>query len=207
LPYFISCITISRHAFKGHVISDEHALEYLLGFDGRIYHFQRRYWLKFEIKRVKATPERPHGLRYAFTLHDPEGNRLISWEFPRLCRGGSKNLTFPVVALACPPMTLECPTTKHTASEVCLWPKKGIIHSVDAQSCGVLPSWPYPPSSPLVPRVPPLGGSDHWGRVAPPIAALSGSPPKAPGSAGGYLLGFDNAHRVPPLGSHYRRAT
>jgi hypothetical protein len=50
------------------------------------------------------------------------------------------------------------------------------------------PSWPYPPSSPLVPRVPPLGGSHHWGRVAPPIAALSGSPPKAPGSAGGYLL-------------------
>jgi hypothetical protein len=39
-----------------------------------------------------------------------------------------------------------------------------------------------------VPRVPPLGGSHHWGRVAPPIAALSGSPPKAPGSAGGYLL-------------------
>ena len=39
-----------------------------------------------------------------------------------------------------------------------------------------------------MPRVPPLGGSHHWGRVAPPIAALSGSPPKAPGSAGGYLL-------------------
>jgi hypothetical protein len=36
--------------------------------------------------------------------------------------------------------------------------------------------------------VPPLGGLHHWGRVAPPIAALSGSPPKAPGSAGGYLL-------------------
>ena len=39
----------------------------------------------------------------------------------------------------------------------------------------------------VVPRVPPLGGSYHWGRAAPPIAALSGSHPKAPGSAGGYL--------------------
>ena len=36
----------------------------------------------------------------------------------------------------------------------------------------------------IVPRVPPLGGSHHWGRVAPPIAALSGSllkPPALPG--------------------------
>jgi hypothetical protein len=36
--------------------------------------------LKFEIKRVEATPERPHGLRYAFTLHDPEGNRLMGFD-------------------------------------------------------------------------------------------------------------------------------
>jgi hypothetical protein len=56
-------------------ISDDHALEYLLAFDGRVHYFERGFWLKFEIKRVAATPERPHGLRYSFTLHNPRGKR------------------------------------------------------------------------------------------------------------------------------------
>jgi hypothetical protein len=59
---------------------DEHALAYLLAFDGRIHHLEQAYWLKFEIKRVSSTPERPHGLSYAFTLHDPDGARLIGFD-------------------------------------------------------------------------------------------------------------------------------
>jgi hypothetical protein len=51
-----------------------------LAFDGRVHHFEQGYWLKFEIARVAPTPERPHGLRYAFTLHDPDGNRLIGFD-------------------------------------------------------------------------------------------------------------------------------
>lgn len=51
-----------------------------MGFDGRIHHLEQGYWLKFEIKRVEPTPERPHGLRYAFTLHDPEGTRLMGFD-------------------------------------------------------------------------------------------------------------------------------
>jgi len=43
-----------------------------LAFDGRVHHLEKGYWLKFEIGSVEPTPERPHGLRYAFTLHDPE---------------------------------------------------------------------------------------------------------------------------------------
>ncbi|MGE0372932.1 MAG: DUF6516 family protein [Gammaproteobacteria bacterium] len=61
-------------------ISDEHTLEFLLAFDGRIHHLEQGYWVKFEIKRVNSTPERPHGLRYAFTLHDPAGNRLMGFD-------------------------------------------------------------------------------------------------------------------------------
>jgi hypothetical protein len=61
-------------------ISDDHALEYLLAFDGRVHYFERGFWLKFEIKRVAATPERPHGLRYSFTLHDPRGKRLLGFD-------------------------------------------------------------------------------------------------------------------------------
>ncbi len=51
-----------------------------MGFDGRIHHLDQGYWLKFEIKRVATTAERPHGLRYSFTLHDPEGRRLIGFD-------------------------------------------------------------------------------------------------------------------------------
>ena len=64
----------------GTAISDEHTLEFLLGFDGRIHYLEQGYWLKFEAKRTPATPERPHGLRYSFTLHDPNGNRLVGFD-------------------------------------------------------------------------------------------------------------------------------
>lgn len=61
-------------------MSDEHTLEFLLAFDGRVHWFEQGYWLKFEIKRVDPTPERPHGLRYSFTLHDPNGTRLLGFD-------------------------------------------------------------------------------------------------------------------------------
>ena len=58
----------------------EYALEFLLAFDGRIHHLEEGYWLKFEIKRVEATEERPHGLSYSFTLHAPDGTRLVGFD-------------------------------------------------------------------------------------------------------------------------------
>jgi hypothetical protein len=58
----------------------EHGLEFLLAFDGRIHHLAEGYWLKFEIKRVAASQERPHGLSYAFTLHAPDGTRLVGFD-------------------------------------------------------------------------------------------------------------------------------
>lgn len=58
----------------------EYGLEFLLAFDGRIHHLEGGYWLKFEIKRVEATGERPHGLSYSLTLHAPNGRRLIGFD-------------------------------------------------------------------------------------------------------------------------------
>lgn len=58
----------------------EHTLEFLLAFDGRLHWLEQGYWLKFEIKRVEMTIERPHGLRYSFTLHDPDGKRLVGFD-------------------------------------------------------------------------------------------------------------------------------
>lgn len=58
----------------------EYTLEFLLAFDGRIHHLGEGYWIKFEIKRVRATKERPHGLSYSFTLHAPDGTRLVGFD-------------------------------------------------------------------------------------------------------------------------------
>ena|ERR1700694_4557421 len=61
----------------------EYGLEFLLAFDERIHHLEEGYWIKFEIERVEATKERPHGLSYSFTLT------------PRMARGWSA-LTMPM---------------------------------------------------------------------------------------------------------------
>lgn len=58
----------------------DHTLEYLLAFDGAVHHYPEGYYLKFEIKRVPASGERPHGLRYSFTLHGPDGKRLVGFD-------------------------------------------------------------------------------------------------------------------------------
>src|ERR1700747_2489769 len=58
----------------------DHGLEFLLGFDERIHHLEEGYWIKFEIKRVKVAKERPHGLSYSFTLHAPDGARLVGFD-------------------------------------------------------------------------------------------------------------------------------
>ena len=57
-----------------------YGLEFLLAFDGRIHHLEEGYWIKFEIKRVEATKQRPHGLSYSFTLHAPDGTRLVGFD-------------------------------------------------------------------------------------------------------------------------------
>ena len=58
----------------------EYGLEFLLAFDGRIHRLEAGYWIKFEIERVKAAKERPHGLSYSFTLHAPDGTRLVGFD-------------------------------------------------------------------------------------------------------------------------------
>lgn len=58
----------------------DHALEFLLAFNGRIHWLEQGYHIRFEIKRVESSPPRPHGLSYSFTLHDPEGVRILGFD-------------------------------------------------------------------------------------------------------------------------------
>ena len=46
----------------------------------REYHYPEGFFVKFEIKRIKPTSERPHGRRYSFTLHGPDGARLVGFD-------------------------------------------------------------------------------------------------------------------------------
>lgn len=61
-------------------MGDEHTLEFLLAFDGRVHWLEEGYWLKFAIRRVAPSDQRPHGLRYALTLHAPDGTRLLGFD-------------------------------------------------------------------------------------------------------------------------------
>lgn len=67
----------------------EHTLEFLLDFNGHIHWYAGGYWVKFEIRRVDATAERPHGLRYSFTLHGPDNRRLVGFDNAHLVLVGN----------------------------------------------------------------------------------------------------------------------
>src|SRR5262249_3952599 len=58
----------------------EYTLEFLLAFDGHTHHLDKRYRIEFDISPVAATTARPHGLSYSFTLHAPDGTRLIGFD-------------------------------------------------------------------------------------------------------------------------------
>jgi len=69
----------------------EYGLEFLLAFDGRVHHLEEGYRIKFEIKRIEATRARPHGLSYSFTLHAPDGTRLVGFDNAhRVAASGSR---------------------------------------------------------------------------------------------------------------------
>lgn len=68
----------SREYCKTHADS---GLEYLLELDGNIeVQNEAGYWIKMEVCRVSASPDRPHGIKYSLTLHSPEGDRLIGFD-------------------------------------------------------------------------------------------------------------------------------
>jgi hypothetical protein len=38
------------------------------------------YWVKFVVNSIPASLEKPHGIDYSLTLHDPEGERLVGFD-------------------------------------------------------------------------------------------------------------------------------
>ena len=59
---------------------DDLGLETLLDLNGSIIGQDNGYWLKIEAWRVTADADIPHGIRYALTLHEPSGKRILGYD-------------------------------------------------------------------------------------------------------------------------------
>jgi len=70
-------------------VTRDSSLDNLLLLDGERFVVEGGFWVKFEIKQVSATAERPHGLDYSLTLHDAAGERLLGFDNAHSIREGS----------------------------------------------------------------------------------------------------------------------
>ena len=58
----------------------DEAMERLLDYDRRRYWLENGWSIRFRVQRVEASETRPHGIRYAFTLHAVDGKRLMGFD-------------------------------------------------------------------------------------------------------------------------------
>ena len=58
----------------------DHSLDTLLLLDGETFIVEGTFWVKFVVKQVPASPEKPHGLDYSLTLHDGDNQRLLGFD-------------------------------------------------------------------------------------------------------------------------------
>ncbi|MGH9610231.1 MAG: toxin-antitoxin system TumE family protein [Bryobacteraceae bacterium] len=67
-------------------------LDGLLDLDGQILVVDEKgdFWVKFEVRRVAVTPERPHGLHYSLTLHGKDNERLVGFDNAHPVRSSSR---------------------------------------------------------------------------------------------------------------------
>jgi hypothetical protein len=79
----------------------DHSLELLLDLDGLNFAQEGGFWIKYEVSAVEKTSERPHGIKYSLTLHDPQGKRIFGIDNahrPRKRRGPAAKSTRPKAA-------------------------------------------------------------------------------------------------------------
>jgi len=58
----------------------DEAMRRLLDYDRRRYWLENGWSLRFRVTAVAATTGRPHGIKYAFTLHDVDRTRLLGFD-------------------------------------------------------------------------------------------------------------------------------
>ena len=75
------------------------SLDTLLDLDGQVLVVDPagQHWVKFTVRRVQPSSERPHGLSYSLTLHNGAGERLVGFDNAHAVRptsgpgGGKRN--------------------------------------------------------------------------------------------------------------------
>ena len=62
--------------------SRDSTLDVLLDLDGQVLVVDPAggHWVRFVVKRVPVSAEKPHGLDYSLTLHRPDGERLVGFD-------------------------------------------------------------------------------------------------------------------------------
>ena len=58
----------------------DEAMRRLLDFDRRRYWLVNGWSIRLRIAEVESSAARPHGIKYAFTLHDQDGSRLVGFD-------------------------------------------------------------------------------------------------------------------------------
>jgi hypothetical protein len=58
----------------------DQGIETLLELNGNIVQQEHGCWLEIHVWRVDPTHEIPHGIRYALTLHDQDGDRIMGYD-------------------------------------------------------------------------------------------------------------------------------
>jgi hypothetical protein len=58
----------------------DHSLDTLLLLEGETFVVEGGLWVKFVVRQVPTSPERPHGLDYSLTLHDGDNQRLLGFD-------------------------------------------------------------------------------------------------------------------------------
>jgi len=87
--------------YVGMTKNRDHSLELLLDLDGLNFAQESGYWIKYEVSTVEKTAERPHGIKYSLTLHDPQGKRIFGIDNahrPKKRRGPAARSTRPKAA-------------------------------------------------------------------------------------------------------------
>ena len=57
------------------------SLDTLLDLDGQVLVIDEGgYWVKFVVRQVPATADKPQGLDYTLTMHGPDGGRLVGFD-------------------------------------------------------------------------------------------------------------------------------
>lgn len=58
------------------------SLDALLDLAGQVFVVDEKagFWVKFEVRQIEPTSEKPHGLDYSLSLHDASGQRLVGFD-------------------------------------------------------------------------------------------------------------------------------